>query len=94
MKDFEPLSIIGRGAFGEVRICKFKETGEIVAMKKMKKSEIKALSVEQLKQNVAAEQDRLLKLKFAHAITPIENPMRIRQSRRLIAQLMTELNAR
>jgi large subunit ribosomal protein L29 len=60
----------------------------------MKKSEIKALSVEQLKQNVAAEQDRLLKLKFAHAITPIENPMRIRQSRRLIAQLMTELNAR
>ncbi len=60
----------------------------------MKKSEIKALSVEQLKQNVAEEQDRLLKLKFAHAITPIENPMRIRQSRRLIAQLMTELNAR
>lgn len=40
LKDFEPLSIIGRGAFGEVRICKFKETGEIVAMKKMKKSEM------------------------------------------------------
>jgi serine/threonine kinase 38 len=34
------LSIIGRGAFGEVRICKFKETNEIVAMKKMKKSEM------------------------------------------------------
>lgn len=40
LKDFEPLSIIGRGAFGEVRICKFKETGEIVAMKKMKKQEM------------------------------------------------------
>jgi serine/threonine kinase 38 len=40
LKDFDPLSIIGRGAFGEVRICKFKETGEIVAMKKMKKSEM------------------------------------------------------
>lgn len=40
LKDFEPLSIIGRGAFGEVRICKFKETGDIVAMKKMKKSEM------------------------------------------------------
>jgi serine/threonine kinase 38 len=40
LKDFEPLSIIGRGAFGEVRICKFKESGEIVAMKKMKKSEM------------------------------------------------------
>lgn len=62
--------------------------------KKMKKSEIKALSVEQLEQNIAVEKDRILKLQFAHAITPIENPMRIRQSRRLIAQLMTELNAR
>lgn len=38
--DFEPLQIIGRGAFGEVRICKQKETGEVVAMKKMKKKEM------------------------------------------------------
>ncbi|WP_337043580.1 50S ribosomal protein L29 [Emticicia sp. 17c] len=60
----------------------------------MKKSEIQALSVEQLKQNIAVEKDRINKLKFAHAITPIENPMRIRQSRRLIAQMLTELNAR
>lgn len=40
VKDFEPLNIIGRGAFGEVRICKHKETGEVVAMKKMKKQEM------------------------------------------------------
>ena len=40
MKDFEPLSIIGRGAFGEVRICRVKHTGEVVAMKKMKKQEM------------------------------------------------------
>ena len=40
VKDFEPLSIIGRGAFGEVRICRVKHTGEVVAMKKMKKSEM------------------------------------------------------
>lgn len=60
----------------------------------MKKSEIQALSVEQLQQTIAVEQDRINKLKFAHAITPIENPMRIRQSRRLIAQMLTELNAR
>ncbi|GAB3517212.1 50S ribosomal protein L29 [Emticicia fontis] len=61
---------------------------------KMKKSEIQALSVEQLQQNISVEKDRINKLKFAHAITPIENPMRIRQSRRLIAQMLTELNAR
>jgi large subunit ribosomal protein L29 len=60
----------------------------------MKQSEIQALSLEQLQQNIAVEKDRINKLKFAHAITPIENPMRIRQSRRLIAQLVTELNAR
>jgi large subunit ribosomal protein L29 len=60
----------------------------------MKTTEIKALSVEQLEQNIATEKDRLQKLKFAHAITPIENPMRIRESRRLVAKLMTELNAR
>ena len=40
VRDFEPLSIIGRGAFGEVRICRVKATGEVVAMKKMKKSEM------------------------------------------------------
>lgn len=39
-KDFDSLAIIGRGAFGEVRLCKHKLTGEIVAIKKMKKSEM------------------------------------------------------
>ena len=39
-EDFDPVNIIGRGAFGEVRLCKWKETGEIVVIKKMKKSEM------------------------------------------------------
>ena len=34
---FESISIIGRGAFGEVRVCRYKETGNIFAVKKMKK---------------------------------------------------------
>jgi large subunit ribosomal protein L29 len=60
----------------------------------MKNSEIKALTVEQLQQTLVEEQDRLLKLKFAHAVSPIENPMRIRNTRRLIARLITELSAK
>ena len=40
VKDFEPLKIIGRGAFGEVRVCRDKKTREIVAIKKMKKNEM------------------------------------------------------
>ncbi|CAI0558290.1 unnamed protein product [Linum tenue] len=38
--DFEQLTVIGKGAFGEVRLCKAKGTGEIFAMKKLKKSEM------------------------------------------------------
>ena len=38
-RDFEPLSIIGRGAFGEARVCRNKKTAEVVAIKKMKKTE-------------------------------------------------------
>jgi len=57
----------------------------------MKKEEIKALSAQQLQEQIVAEKDRLLKLKFAHAVSPIENPMRIRENRKLIARLNTEL---
>ncbi|GAV90096.1 Pkinase domain-containing protein/Pkinase_C domain-containing protein [Cephalotus follicularis] len=38
--DFEQLTVIGKGAFGEVRLCRAKVTGEIYAMKKLKKSEM------------------------------------------------------
>jgi len=40
VKDFEPIEIIGRGAFGEVRLCRHTPTKKIVAVKKMKKSEM------------------------------------------------------
>jgi len=60
LRDFEPLSIIGRGAFGEVRICKFKETQEIVAMKKMKKQDM--LQKNQVG-HVKAEREILIKAK-------------------------------
>ncbi|CAA6666183.1 unnamed protein product [Spirodela intermedia] len=38
--DFELLTIIGRGASGEVRLCREKSTGNIYAMKKLKKFEM------------------------------------------------------
>lgn len=38
--DFEQLAVIGKGAFGEVRLCRAKDTGDIFAMKKLKKSEM------------------------------------------------------
>ena len=60
----------------------------------MKNKEIKALSIDALKEQIAQEQDALSRLKFAHAISPVENPMRIRESRKLIARLNTELSTR
>eukprot|EP00252_Welwitschia_mirabilis_P023878 TRINITY_DN6875_c0_g1_i1.p1 TRINITY_DN6875_c0_g1~~TRINITY_DN6875_c0_g1_i1.p1 ORF type:complete len:525 (-),score=110.86 TRINITY_DN6875_c0_g1_i1:259-1833(-) len=38
VEDFEMLTIIGRGAYGEVILCRAKSTGQIYAMKKLKKS--------------------------------------------------------
>lgn len=60
----------------------------------MKKEDLKGLSADQLRTEIGAEQDRLLKLQFAHAVSPIENPMRIRESRKRIARLFTELTAK
>ncbi len=57
----------------------------------MKKNDLSGLTAEQLKQQIAEEKDRLVKLKFAHAITPIENPRRITEARKNIARLSTAL---
>lgn len=59
----------------------------------MKNAEIQKLGVEELTKQIAAEQENISRLKLAHAISPIENPMRIRQNRKLIAKLETALSA-
>ncbi|XP_057781506.1 uncharacterized protein LOC130999850 [Salvia miltiorrhiza] len=58
--DFEPLTMIGKGAFGEVRVCREKSTGHVYAMKKLKKSEmLRRGQVEHVKaeRNLLAEVD-------------------------------------
>lgn len=60
----------------------------------MKNSELKGLSAEELQERLNAEEQKLHKMKFAHAISPIENPMQIRFTRRNIARLKTELRAK
>ena len=60
----------------------------------MKNSDIKSLSVAELKEKIAAEKEGLRKIQFAHKISSIENPMRINQARKLVARLSTELKAK
>jgi len=57
----------------------------------MKNSEILELSTEELIARVSEERAHLTKLKFAHAVSTIENPTRITKVRKDIARLNTEL---
>ncbi|WP_113924109.1 50S ribosomal protein L29 [Cognataquiflexum aquatile] len=60
----------------------------------MKNAEIRSLSESEILERIASEQSNLSKLNFAHAISPIENPNKIKESRKLIARLKTTLSAK
>jgi large subunit ribosomal protein L29 len=60
----------------------------------MKISEIKELSTSDLLERLDTEKTMLVRLKLNHAISPLDNPQKIRQARKTIARLMTELRTR
>jgi large subunit ribosomal protein L29 len=55
---------------------------------------LKDLSESDLKARIQEDELRIKKLEFAHAISPLENPMSVRSLRRDIARLKTELRRR
>ncbi len=60
----------------------------------MKMNEIRELTTKELREKIRDEKQRLLQLKLTHAISPLENPHEIRNTKRLIARLLTELRQR
>ncbi len=60
----------------------------------MKNSEIRQLSTKEMIERIEEEKIRLVKMKMNHAISPLENPLEIRNVRRTIARLKTELRRR
>ena len=52
---------------------------------------LKEMNETDLKARIQEDELRLKKLEFAHAISPLENPMSIRGLRRDVARLKTEL---
>jgi len=56
--------------------------------------ELKGLSEQELTIRKKEDSLRLKKLEFAHALSPIENPMSIRSLRKDIARIKTELQKR
>lgn len=57
----------------------------------MKTQEIKNLTIEELKDRIAEETAKLDQLKFNHSISPLDNPMSIKATRRNVARLKTIL---
>jgi large subunit ribosomal protein L29 len=57
----------------------------------MKKADIKNLSAGDIQNKLAEVKTSFNKLKLSHAISPIENPIQIKDMRKTIARLETEL---
>lgn len=60
----------------------------------MKQAEITKLSDKDLNGTIADLSDKLTKMKLAHGVSPMENPIQIRSLRKTIARLNTELTKR
>ncbi|MCK6602217.1 MAG: 50S ribosomal protein L29 [Bacteroidetes bacterium] len=60
----------------------------------MKKHELKNLGESDLKAQLAESKKQLLELNFQKTISPVENPLRIRNLRREIARIETILSAK
>jgi len=60
----------------------------------MKTREIKELNNKEIQERMDAEQEHMVRLKLNHAISPLDNPLQIKEVRRTIARLATELRQR
>jgi large subunit ribosomal protein L29 len=60
----------------------------------MASKEYKDLSEQELLERIREEKAGLNKMTLNHAISPVENPLKIRSSRRNIARLLTEVTKR
>jgi len=55
----------------------------------MKQSEIKLMEIEALQTKIGEVEKKLMELKLTHAVSPLENPLQIRATRRTLARLKT-----
>jgi large subunit ribosomal protein L29 len=60
----------------------------------MKTSEIKELSTKEIVERIQTEEESLVRLRLNHAVSPLENPMKLKEGKRNIARLKTILHSR
>ena len=58
------------------------------------KNSLKEMNEVDLRSRIEEDELRIKKLKFAHAVSPLENPMNIRGVRKDLARLKTELRTK
>ena len=60
----------------------------------MKKQVLTDMPDNELKELLTNEREKLIKLKMSHAVSPLENPLQIKFTRKTIARVMTEISKR
>ncbi len=60
----------------------------------MKQNVIREMSTSELLERLEEEKKHLRKLKLNHAVSPLENPMKIKAYRKTVARIITELHKR
>ena len=60
----------------------------------MNSSEIRELSIKELEERLESEENMMQRMRMNHAVSPLDNPNKIIETRRNIARLKTEMRAR
>lgn len=63
-------------------------------MEVMKAKEVKELTTAELHERLDAQKAELAQMKLQHSISPLDNPLQIREVRKTIARLATEIRQR
>jgi large subunit ribosomal protein L29 len=60
----------------------------------MKISEIKEMTTKEIVEKIQLEKENLVRLRMNHAVSPLDNPMKIKETRKNIARLKTVIRQR
>jgi len=60
----------------------------------MRNNEIRELSTKEIQDIIQDRKDQLMKMKLAHAVSPLGDPSKLKNTKRTVARLKTELRKR
>ena len=60
----------------------------------MKQQVIREMTLEEIKERLEEEKKQLVRMKLAHAVSPLDNPHKMKEYKKTVARLLTELKRR